>query len=151
MFYLSEVCDIFSMRRSQWTVIFATDRTLAFKSNKHDLDRPTSARLKDHDGSRRLMQPFVHLVIAPVIHAGRRKHRKQPHHMAITLFGGNYGLSSFSCNHRACGAKWKTDCDRRSVVALLHTRYYKLKRYKIISNNNLLTKLTLIFLNKNLP
>lgn len=42
----------------------------------------------------------VHLVIAPVIHAGRRKQRKRPHHVAITLFGGilrgNYGLSLFS-------------------------------------------------------
>lgn len=58
------------------------------------------------------MQPFVHLVIAPVIHAGRRKHRKQPYHVAITLFDDilrlarNYGLSLFSYNRRACGAKW---------------------------------------------
>lgn len=116
VFYLSNICvsDIFStiFRRSQQAVIFATDRTLAFKSNKHDLDWPTSARSNDPDGSRRLMQPFVYLVIAPVIHARRRKHRKQPHYVAITLFGGilslarNYGLSSFSYNRRACGAKW---------------------------------------------
>lgn len=58
------------------------------------------------------MQPFVYLVIAPVIHVRRRKHRKQPHYVAITLFGGilrlarNYGLSSFSYNRRAYGAKW---------------------------------------------